>query len=77
MYDTYQQPVQLLGHSLGCHYVLYFLNQQTQAWKDKYIKGFLSLAAPWGGAIKVLRVMSSGTDGGDIMGILMGIQWLG
>lgn len=60
MYDQYQQPVYLLGHSMGCHYVLYFLNHQPQAWKDKYIGGFISLAAPWGGAVKPLRVMASG-----------------
>lgn len=60
MYDEYQQPVYLLGHSMGSHYVLYFLNHQPQAWKDKYIKGFISLGAPWGGAVKPLRVLASG-----------------
>ncbi|KAK2841867.1 hypothetical protein Q5P01_012067 [Channa striata] len=64
MYDKYQQPVYLLGHSMGSHYVLYFLNQQPQAWKDKYIQGFISLAAPWGGALKALRVMASGENDG-------------
>ncbi|XP_056454893.1 phosphatidylcholine-sterol acyltransferase [Gadus chalcogrammus] len=64
MYDQYQRPVLLLGHSMGCHYVLYFLNQQPQAWKDKFIKGFISLGAPWGGAIKTLRVMASGENDG-------------
>lgn len=62
MYNQYQEPVYLLGHSMGCHYVLYFLNQQPQAWKDKYIRGFISLGAPWGGAVKVLRVLASGND---------------
>lgn len=60
MYNQYQSPVYLLGHSMGCHYVLYFLNHQPQAWKDKYIRGFISLGAPWGGAVKTLRVLSSG-----------------
>lgn len=60
MYDQYQQPIYLLGHSMGCHYVLYFLNHQPQAWKDKYISGFISLGAPWGGAVKPLRVLASG-----------------
>lgn len=60
MYEQYQQPVYLLGHSMGGHYVLYFLNHQPQAWKDKYIRGFISLAAPWGGAVKALKVMASG-----------------
>lgn len=64
MYEQYQKPVYLLGHSMGCHYVLYFLNQQPQAWKDHYIKGFISLGAPWGGAVKALRVMASGENDG-------------
>ncbi|XP_071398718.1 phosphatidylcholine-sterol acyltransferase [Centroberyx affinis] len=64
MYEEYRQPVFLLGHSMGCHYVLYFLNHQPQAWKDKYIRGFISLGAPWGGAVKPLRVMASGENDG-------------
>lgn len=60
MYSRYQQPVYLLGHSMGCHYILYFLNHKPQSWKDKYIKGFISLGAPWGGAVKTLRVLASG-----------------
>lgn len=64
MYYQYQQPVFLLGHSMGCHYVLYFLNHQPQAWKDKYIRGFISLAAPWAGAVKPLRVLASGNNNG-------------
>ncbi|KAM8751288.1 phosphatidylcholine-sterol acyltransferase [Acanthopagrus schlegelii] len=64
MYNQYQSPVYLLGHSMGCHYVLYFLNHQPQAWKDKYIRGFISLGAPWGGAVKTLRVLSSGENDG-------------
>lgn len=62
MYNQYQKPVYLLGHSMGGHYVLYFLNNQPQAWKDTYIRGFISLGAPWGGAVKVLRVMTSGIE---------------
>ncbi|XP_068168202.1 phosphatidylcholine-sterol acyltransferase [Antennarius striatus] len=64
MYEQYQKPVYLLGHSMGCHYVLYFLNHQPQAWKDKYIGGFISLGAPWGGAVKPLRVLASGENDG-------------
>ncbi|CAJ1057536.1 phosphatidylcholine-sterol acyltransferase [Xyrichtys novacula] len=64
MFDQYEEPVYLLGHSMGCHYVLYFLNHQPQAWKDKYIRGFISLAAPWGGAVKTLRVLASGANDG-------------
>lgn len=60
MYDQYQQPIYLLGHSMGCHYILYFLNHKPQAWKDKYVRGFISLGAPWGGAVKTLKVLASG-----------------
>lgn len=67
MYNQYQEPVYLLGHSMGCHYVLYFLNHQPQAWKDKYIRGFISLGAPWGGAVKILRVLASGVNDGISM----------
>ncbi|XP_013867643.1 phosphatidylcholine-sterol acyltransferase [Austrofundulus limnaeus] len=64
MYEEYQKPVYLLGHSMGGHYVLYFLNHQPQAWKDKYIRGFISLGVPWGGAVKVIRVLASGENDG-------------
>uniref|UniRef100_A0A8C7IPI3 Lecithin-cholesterol acyltransferase n=1 Tax=Oncorhynchus kisutch TaxID=8019 RepID=A0A8C7IPI3_ONCKI len=64
MYEEYQQPIYLLGHSMGSIYVLYFLYQQTQVWKDQYIKGFISLCAPWGGAVKPLRVLASGENDG-------------
>ncbi|KAG7473204.1 hypothetical protein MATL_G00093100 [Megalops atlanticus] len=64
MYETYDHPVYLLGHSMGCNYILYFLNRQSQAWKDRYIRGFISLGAPWGGAVKPLRVLASGENDG-------------
>ncbi|XP_048371992.1 phosphatidylcholine-sterol acyltransferase [Sphaerodactylus townsendi] len=64
MYDAYQKPVFLMGHSLGNLLILYFLLQQPQDWKDHFVQGFISLGAPWGGAVKSLRVMASGTNQG-------------
>jgi len=55
-----QQPVVLIGHSMGNLYVQYLLKYLDPQWKKKYIKCFISLAGPWGGAVKTLRLMTSG-----------------
>ncbi|ESO86506.1 hypothetical protein LOTGIDRAFT_220528 [Lottia gigantea] len=62
--DTYSKnnnsAVVLLAHSMGNPTTLYFLNHQPQAWKDKYINKFITLAGVWAGSVKPIRLYTSG-----------------
>lgn len=62
MYKQYGEPIVLIAHSMGNLYTLYFLNHQCQEWKDKYIKSYIALGAPWGGVTKTLRVLATGDN---------------
>ncbi|OLR92344.1 lipase/acyltransferase domain-containing protein [Actinokineospora bangkokensis] len=51
--DTYRanggRPVELVGHSNGPLYIQYLLTHTTQAWKDKYVRGFTPIAGNFPG----------------------------
>ncbi|XP_078256609.1 phosphatidylcholine-sterol acyltransferase [Rhinoraja longicauda] len=64
MQVAYGKPVYLLGHSMGNMYILDFLTQQPQEWKDKFVQAVISLGAPWGGTVKSLAVLASGDNYG-------------
>lgn len=55
-------PVTLLAHSMGGPMSLIFLQQQSQKWKDKYIRSLITLAGVWGGSVKALKVFAIGDD---------------
>eukprot|EP00092_Neocalanus_flemingeri_P030300 GFUD01032893.1.p1 GENE.GFUD01032893.1~~GFUD01032893.1.p1 ORF type:complete len:428 (+),score=114.78 GFUD01032893.1:54-1337(+) len=54
----------LLTHSMGSPMMLYFLNSQSQSWKDKHIRCLTTLAGPWGGAVEALKVFAVGDNFG-------------
>jgi len=45
---------------MGNLYIHYLLTHQSSKWKKKYVKSFISLAGPWGGAVKSIRLEISG-----------------
>lgn len=59
-------PVTLLCHSMGCPMSLKLLQMQSQAWKDKYISKFITLAGAWGGSAKSVKVYAIGDDLGAL-----------
>ncbi|XP_056648144.1 phospholipase A2 group XV-like [Diorhabda sublineata] len=67
--DTYSEnnnsAVVLLVHSMGGPMALRFLNMQTQAWKNQYIAGLISLAGVWGGSMKAIKVYAIGDNLGS------------
>lgn len=58
------QPVVVLAHSMGCLWTLYFLNQQSVQWKSQYVARFISVSAPWGGAVEQMMTFASGNPEG-------------
>lgn len=69
--QTYQEnnnePVVLIAHSMGGPMSVLFLNLQSQAWKDKYIKSLVTLSGVWGGSMKAIKVYAIGDDLGSLV----------
>ncbi|CAH8291797.1 unnamed protein product [Heterobilharzia americana] len=62
--NAQNRPVVLLGHSMGGLYALNFLNRQTKEWKQKYVKSYISVSAPFGGSLRALLSITSGENFG-------------
>ncbi len=58
-------PVILVCHSMGSPMALYFLNRQTQAWKDKHVAAMITMAGVWGGTVRALKVFAVGDNLGS------------
>lgn len=59
-YKNNNTKVVIIAHSMGNPVTLYFLNHQSQQWKDKFIQSFIGLSGVWGGVIKSMRLFASG-----------------
>ncbi|KAL6995326.1 Lecithin-cholesterol acyltransferase-like 1 [Sarracenia purpurea var. burkii] len=56
------KPVILVSHSLGGLFVLHLLNSNSPSWRQKHIKHFVALAAPWGGTVTEMLTFASGNS---------------
>ena len=55
-----QNRITLLSHSMGCLYTLWFLNQKSEDWKNKYILQWIPTSGVFGGAGSGIKQVLSG-----------------
>lgn len=60
--ENEKEKVVIMTHSLGGPISLVFLHQQSQEWKDQYIKSEISLGSSWAGAVKAMDSYIHGTN---------------
>lgn len=56
------RPVILVGHSMGCLFSYHLLLQNSQEWRDKYIKSWITIAAPFAGAFDSMKSIIAGSN---------------
>jgi len=59
-YQNGNKKVLIIGHSMGNPVMLHFYHAKSQAWKDKFLRAHVSIAGPWGGSVKTLKLFASG-----------------
>lgn len=45
--------------------LLYFLQNMSTEWKDKYIEQMITMSTPWGGAVQAIQAITVGYDFGS------------
>merc|ERR1711981_888374 len=60
LYNTHKQQVIIKSISMGGPYTKTFLQRQTQAWKNKYIAGWVSMGGVFSGAMELVLNSFSG-----------------
>ncbi|KAF8366634.1 hypothetical protein PRIPAC_84463 [Pristionchus pacificus] len=55
------KKVVFVAHSMGNPTLKYFLDHVVDSdWKAKFVRSFVSIAAPWGGSMQVVKLFASG-----------------
>lgn len=58
-----KKRVVLIVHSMGAPVSLYFLNKYvSQAWKDTYLKAYVTISGVWRGAVNAVKAFVSGQN---------------
>lgn len=66
--NSNNSAVTLVVHSMGAPTSLFFLTKYvTQAWKDKYLKAYVTLSGVWRGAAKAAKAFASGDNEGIVI----------
>ncbi|GMT01912.1 hypothetical protein PENTCL1PPCAC_24086 [Pristionchus entomophagus] len=55
------QKVVFVAHSMGNPTIKYFLDHVVDSdWKTKFVRSFVSVAAPWGGSMQIVKLFAAG-----------------
>ena len=60
-----QQRCVIICHSMGCIYSLYFLSKMDRKWKEQFVDSYISIAAPFGGAVEAVDEVLAGSSMGN------------
>lgn len=59
-YEETSKPIVLISHSMGGPLINLLLSKKPQKWKDKYIKGWITINGVFGGSIKAFLLNTFG-----------------